>query len=305
MPGYLAISKIPPFFIGDRNYPSPMDCNSLNYNSCCNNFNPGTNRETFNLKNRQFSFYLILRSEDKGILRYQMGEKNLSFLMNSYMRIVKRELSNFDAQYIEWNKDLLLACFLSAPKAICCAMVLKNSLKGFAESMILKIALKVGGNFKINYDELRTDYIFFYKIKETKPKIEQKVLRLQQDENQQISLLIKVADVLEIAEQKFLIRLFKNIRENWQNPYFNVANLCQKMSTSNSGLYRKCTKITGISPIKLVKEYRLLKCLKTLRSRRSIKEILYDSGFNSPSYFSRCFKDRFGFSPHFYQKNLV
>lgn len=302
MPGYLEKYKIPPFTSGDRYYPSPKD---FNMPSCHDKANPAADPVIPNSKNRQIPFYLILRSEDNGILSYRMGEQNFSFFMNSYMRIVKRELSNFDAQYIEWKKDLFLAGFLSARQAIYCIMALKNSLKGLAEKMILKMVLKMGNVSKFNYDELRTDYIFFYKLNDTKPIIEQKILRLAGNKTQQTSLTIEDANVLNFAEQKFLINLIKNIRENRQNPYFNVADLCVKMSTSKSGLYRKCKKLTGISPIKLIKEYRLLNCLKALRSRRSITEILYDSGYNSPSYFSRCFKNRFGFSPHFYQNNLA
>lgn len=304
MPGYLGTTKIPPLTSGDRNCQFPKGFNRSNCSSS-DNLDPATHRLIPKLKNRKFPFHLIIRTEDKGILRYRMGEENFSFFINLYLRIVKSELSNFDAYCIEWKKDLLLAGFVSAPQAIYCTMTIKNSLKGFAEKMILKMVLKVECASKLNYDDLRTDYFFFYKLDDTKPIIEQKILRIARDKTHQILLPVDDANFIETGEQRFLSKLFKNIRENWQNPSFNVVNLCREMFISESGLYRKCTNITGISPIKLIKEYRLLNCLKALRSRRSITEILYDCGFNSPSYFSRCFKKRFGFSPQFYQKNLV
>jgi AraC-like DNA-binding protein len=50
-----------------------------------------------------------------------------------------------------------------------------------------------------------------------------------------------------------------------------------------------------------MKEYRLKKALEMMQSRTgNITEIAFDAGFNTPSYFSKCFYKRFGIQPSAY-----
>ncbi len=267
-----------------------------------NDFGANQHSEIFNLQKDRLRFFLILRSEDKGILLHQLGRKRFSLLMNSYLRLVKRELIQFGAEDIKYQEDLVMAGFASAQKAILCINNINNSMNSIADNMGLKMILKQGAFSLRTYEELRTNSYFFYKLNERKPVIDHRLLPLAGDKS---LLNLKDVNVIEIGEQTKLSAILKVIKENWQNPFFNVANLCGKISSSRSLLYRRCRKLTGASPIRIIKEYRLLRCLCSLRSQKSITEILYDSGFNSPSYFSRCFKKRFGISPQYYRKHLV
>ncbi len=53
----------------------------------------------------------------------------------------------------------------------------------------------------------------------------------------------------------------------------------------------------------LLKEYRLSKAIERLRKgAQNITEITFDCGFNSPSYFTKCFKKKFGLLPLTYQE---
>ncbi len=265
--------------------------------------NPGT--LISNSKESHLPFHLILKTEDPGILRYQIGEENFSVIMNLYKCITNKILSLYDAGKIKWKENLLLAGFGSAQQAISCTRALKNSMKSISDNITLKMVLKLKKEGKTNNEELRVDPFFFYKLGEIKPAIEQTVIRIAGDNVPQLSQVRKDENIIEIKEQKLLMSLFKIIGRNWQDPFFNVADLCNKMASSKSRLYRSCRKVTGISPIKLIKEYRLQRSLKFFRSQKRVSEILFDSGFNSPSYFSRCFKNRFGIPPYFYQKHLV
>jgi AraC-like DNA-binding protein len=56
--------------------------------------------------------------------------------------------------------------------------------------------------------------------------------------------------------------------------------------------------LTGLSPNAFVQEYRLKNALKLLNKNvGNISEIAFESGFSSPSYFSKCFKKKFGLLP--------
>lgn len=76
------------------------------------------------------------------------------------------------------------------------------------------------------------------------------------------------------------------------------------MSMSKSKLYRKSTSLTGFSPNSLLREYRLLKSLDLLKTDRNISQTMFDCGFSSPSYFTKCFQKRFGMQPLNFLKQL-
>ena len=63
--------------------------------------------------------------------------------------------------------------------------------------------------------------------------------------------------------------------------------------------------IIGKSPNGFIKEYRLYKALQLLNRRTSnISEIAYQTGFSSPTYFSKCFHETYGILPSLYIKQI-
>jgi AraC-like DNA-binding protein len=78
------------------------------------------------------------------------------------------------------------------------------------------------------------------------------------------------------------------------------------MGMSKSTLYRTCRELTRLSPNALLQEFRLTQSLALLRSQaRNIAQTTFDTGFSSPSYFSKCFQKRFGLLPLAYVKATV
>ena len=91
------------------------------------------------------------------------------------------------------------------------------------------------------------------------------------------------------------------MEENWRNPGFTGTEFCQAMAMSKSQLYRKAITLTGLSPNILLKEFRLDKAKELLKMNRfTMAEATFDAGFTSPSYFTKCFKKKFGLLPEAY-----
>jgi AraC-like DNA-binding protein len=56
--------------------------------------------------------------------------------------------------------------------------------------------------------------------------------------------------------------------------------------------------LTGKSPSSFLKEYRLDEALALLKKRtRNVSEVALETGFNSHSYFSKCFQQQYGCLP--------
>lgn len=106
---------------------------------------------------------------------------------------------------------------------------------------------------------------------------------------------------VESENDKFILHLVQIVEANFENPDFNIQMLCDALCCSYQYVYRKVKALTGetvndfIRTIKLKRAAQYL-CAGELR----ISEILYKSGFNSHSYFTKCFKKHFGMTPREY-----
>ena len=96
----------------------------------------------------------------------------------------------------------------------------------------------------------------------------------------------------------FAEALNKAIREKMSNPELKMDDLGDELGMSRVQLYRKVKALTGISPVELLREMRLQRGYNLLLSTtKSVSEIAFEVGFNTPSYFSNCFKKQFGKYP--------
>jgi AraC-like DNA-binding protein len=100
---------------------------------------------------------------------------------------------------------------------------------------------------------------------------------------------------IQSAEEEFLERLFEITEKNFSDDAFNVEKLCREIGISRSQLYRKVMAVTGHSPNAFIRDIRLNKALSLIKENRyNLSEVALEIGFNSPSYFSKCFREKYG-----------
>ena len=87
---------------------------------------------------------------------------------------------------------------------------------------------------------------------------------------------------------------------------FNVGKLAEYLNLSRSQTLRKIKASTGFSANEFIREVRLEKSIELLRDENlTISEISYRVGFNNPSYFNKCFHDRYDYSPGEYREKIL
>ena len=98
---------------------------------------------------------------------------------------------------------------------------------------------------------------------------------------------------------KTLISKFRTtVEENLSDSELSVDVIGQELGMSRVQLYRKIKSLTNFAPNELVRNLRLKKAEHLIiSSNKNISEIAYETGFSSPSYFSKCFKEYFNESP--------
>lgn len=99
-------------------------------------------------------------------------------------------------------------------------------------------------------------------------------------------------------DKTFVTRLREIIQQHLADSDFSVERLGEEIGLSRVQLYRKVKVLTGKTPVEFLRKARLMKARTMVTTTdRSIAEIAYATGFTSPSYFNKCFKDEFGVSP--------
>ena len=107
--------------------------------------------------------------------------------------------------------------------------------------------------------------------------------------------------ILKSSEEKFLTQLMDYVETIWNDANFNVSNFSKHLGLSTSQFYRKLKKLTGKSPSVFLRDFRLKRAMLLLHDRKgNITEIAERCGFNSLTYFSRCFKSAFNILPSKY-----
>ena len=96
----------------------------------------------------------------------------------------------------------------------------------------------------------------------------------------------------------FAEQLNEAIRKNMSNPNLKMEDLGEELGLGRVQLYRKVKAITGQTPVELLRQIRLQRAYALLGSTtKTISEIAFEVGFNTPGYFSKCFKEQYGKLP--------
>lgn len=118
---------------------------------------------------------------------------------------------------------------------------------------------------------------------------------------------ISVGETVEMngVDSYFLKNLNAIIARNLNNEAFDIEMLTKEIGISRSQLHRKLNALTNYSTSEYIRVYRLGEAVKLLKTGQyNIDEVGHMVGFNTHSYFSRCFKQHFNQSPKQYLAQL-
>ncbi|MBC8489705.1 MAG: tetratricopeptide repeat protein [Bacteroidetes bacterium] len=103
------------------------------------------------------------------------------------------------------------------------------------------------------------------------------------------------------ADEKFLLKIISVVEDNLSDPDLNVEHLVTKANMSRSQLHRKIKALTDQTTTEFIRTIRLKRAAKLLEQHYgTIAETIYAVGFNSLSYFTKCFHKQFNMTPKEY-----
>lgn len=228
-----------------------------------------------------------------------------------YVKEVNRLIEYHNGTRVIYPDDDILVSFIFASNAILCAKAIQKLLISIPDNIEFNISLVSGrpvdetGNNIFEETKKKVQYLCALGLKKTMYlDSETKAL----SDKERMSTKIKTEDFNLIKNEDFIFsfQLFDILENKIDQSDFKSEDFHKILGLSKSQTYRKIKSLTGIAPNQLIQEFRLRKSLKCLRQNsKSISEIAYDLGFNSPTYFSKVFRNRFNITPtHFTKKSI-
>ncbi|RCR65837.1 hybrid sensor histidine kinase/response regulator transcription factor [Larkinella punicea] len=125
--------------------------------------------------------------------------------------------------------------------------------------------------------------------------------RLQEYYRQQLAQPDSATPLLSVGDE-FLRRLYTLIEQHLDDSTLSVEWLADELAMSRKALYLKVHNLTHLSPVELIRQYRLRKAIDLLRMGHSAAETAYLVGFETPSYFTKVFREFYHQTPTSYRK---
>ena len=113
-------------------------------------------------------------------------------------------------------------------------------------------------------------------------------------------IAVPVTDKIKLTsrDDDFLRRLEKVVMENMGNSSFTNKQLEEMLYMGHSTLNRKMKALLDMTPNDYIRSKRLAAAASMLETGKyRVNEVCYAVGFNSPSYFAKCFRNVYGVLP--------
>lgn len=249
-----------------------------------------------------FRILMVTQTIDPVLLHYRLGADKATALLCRHNSIVRQHSRQAGGREVEQEGDGFIISFTSASAAVACALAIREALQD-AAPLHFRVGIHAGEPVEQS-NVLFGDTLRFathlcaiagentVAISATVKELASKDL-LQHDKHLFCSL--------PHSDEQLLQLLFGTLEAHWQDPHFDMAEYSHAVAMSTSQLYRKTISLTHLSPNALLKEYRLEKARDLMKKQRfSIAQITYEAGFTSASYFTKCFKRKYGLLPMTY-----
>ena len=216
-------------------------------------------------------------------------------------RIVSEKITQLNGREVKWETDdSLIGVFNEATDAVKCASQIQNILLAYDHEP--KVVFKIG----LSADQPVTkDGEFFTKA----IKLAHRLSNTAEDNQILISSLVKklcgeivpstsLVKYLDLSEEQFASNLLDITDGNLSNNNFSIESMCKDIGVSRPQLYRKITSLTGRAPNEFLRDLRMERALSLLKQKAgNVAHVALEVGYNNPSYFAKCFSNKFGCTP--------
>ena len=252
------------------------------------------------------AFRILMVIELKNNSPMQPDSEVLKTALHHYHELIPEKINGFSGNLVRENRDQFLASFRSVTNAVHAAIHIRKLHKNLSkENKKEKVRLKLALNAGSPVTEKTSIFEETIRLAERMCRIIHGEIIISAEVNdlynaENIDDIPKSGGifVMSTADEKFVSTLMDYTEAAWTNSDLKLEDFCKSMGCSKSQFYRKMISLTHMAPNNFIREYRLIEALNLLnKNNGNVSEIAFETGFSSPSYFSKCFQKRFGHMP--------
>ena len=155
--------------------------------------------------------------------------------------------------------------------------------------------------------EMKASRRFSTILQSAQIQIESANLEEKKVEEQERKSFVLAIDIAGQRNAEFIARATQLVRDHLDDSEYNRDHMAADLGMSVSSLYSRLRECTDLSIQTFIQTIRLNAAANILRRNPDIRisELAYRVGFNTPKYFSQCFKKEFGVLPGEYIKKGI
>jgi AraC-like DNA-binding protein len=105
------------------------------------------------------------------------------------------------------------------------------------------------------------------------------------------------AQDVHLNSERIISRFLQIVSEEFHNSDISIGDICNEIHISARQLERKTKFFLSRTPKEYLNDYRLVMAQKLIRDGVRLKRVVGMCGFSSQSYFTKCYKVKFGVVP--------
>ena len=148
---------------------------------------------------------------------------------------------------------------------------------------------------------------FIKKIETDREKEIQELTKTYEEKVQKtkLEMFVDSSYNLKSNEEAFLSSILSYIEKDIGNPELSVEAIASHACISRGNLHLKIKTLTGKSPVELIKTMRMKRACELMKETNlSVADIAEQTGFQTPGYFIKVFKNHFGETPGHYASRV-
>lgn len=215
-----------------------------------------------------------------------------------------KSFNHFKGKILVNNDNMYIVKFKSVSNTILCALKIHDNFKYITpkfDASIRQLKIGIASGNKNDINSIIKVATRICEMVKDQIVVTSEVKRLYEEVNKNSFINKEHIKTLKPENEVFINNIMDFAETIWMDNNFNVNDFSKNLGLSKVQVYRKLKMLTGKSPSRFLREFRLNKALIMLHEKQAnITEIAQKSGFNSLTYFTKCFKAKFGILPSKY-----
>ena len=215
-----------------------------------------------------------------------------------------KSFNHFKGKILVNNDNMYIVKFKSVTNTILCALKIQDNFKYITpkfDASIRQLKIGIASGNKNDIDSIIKVATRICEVVKDQIVITTDVRKLYEEVNKNSFINKEHIKTLKPQNEIFINEIMDFSETIWTRSDFNVKEFSKNLGLSEVQVYRKLKVLTGKTPSRFIRDFRLNKALNLLHAKKAnITEIAQKSGFNSLTYFGKCFKSKFGILPSKY-----